>query len=281
MENLTIALPQMLKINGKLLSLEKPRIMGILNITPDSFYSGSRFSAVDEALRQAEQMLSEGADLLDVGGYSTRPGAAEVAEADEIGRVRPVVAALARHFPQAIISVDTFRASVARIAIQEGAHMINDVSGGQADATMFSTVGELGVPYVLMHSRGNPQTMQQLTDYEHIFTELMRFFQERIILLQQAGCHDVVVDPGFGFAKTVEQNYLLLRHLAVFSLLEKPVLVGISRKSMIWKKLGSSPEEALNGTTVLNTLAVLQGAKILRVHDVKPAVEVIRLLTDK
>ncbi len=272
--------PQTLQINGRLLSLDKPRIMGILNITPDSFYGGSRFSATDEALRQAEQMLCEGADFLDVGGYSTRPGAEEVPEAEEISRVRPVVAALAKNFPQAIISVDTFRASVARVAVGEGANMINDVSGGQADAAMFAAVGELGVPYVLMHSRGNPQTMQQLTHYEDIFTELMYFFQERILQLQQSGCRDIIIDPGFGFAKTMEQNYTLLKNLSVFRQLNKPLLVGISRKSMIWKKLGTSPEQALNGTTVLHTIAFLQGAQILRVHDVKPAAEIIRLLSD-
>ncbi len=272
--------PQTLQINGRLLSLDKPRIMGILNITPDSFYGGSRFSATDEALRQAEQMLREGADFLDVGGYSTRPGAAEVPETEEISRVRPVVAALAKKFPQAIISVDTFRASVARVAVGEGANMINDVSGGQADAAMFAAVGELGVPYVLMHSRGNPQTMQQLTHYEDIFTELMYFFQERILQLQQSGCRDIIIDPGFGFAKTMEQNYALLKNLSVFRQLNKPLLVGISRKSMIWKKLGTLPEQALNGTTALHTIALLQGAQILRVHDVKPAAEIIRLLSD-
>lgn len=272
--------PQTLQINGRLLSLDKPRIMGILNITPDSFYGGSRFSATDEALRQAEQMLLEGADFLDVGGYSTRPGAAEVPETEEISRVRPVVAALAKNFPQAIISVDTFRASVARVAVGEGANMINDVSGGQADAAMFAAAGELGVPYVLMHSRGNPQTMQQLTHYEDIFTELMYFFQERILQLQQSGCRDIIIDPGFGFAKTMEQNYALLKNLSVFRQLNKPLLVGISRKSMIWKKLGTSPAQALNGTTALHTIALLQGAQILRVHDVQPAAEIIRLLSD-
>lgn len=272
--------PQTLQINGRLLSIDKPRIMGILNITPDSFYGGSRFSATDEALRKAEQMLCEGADFLDVGGYSTRPGAAEVPETEEISRIRPVVAALAKNFPQAIISVDTFRASVARVAVGEGASMINDVSGGQADAAMFAAAGELGVPYVLMHSRGNPQTMQQLTHYEDIFTELMYFFQERILQLQQSGCCDIIIDPGFGFAKTMEQNYALLKNLSVFRQLNKPLLVGISRKSMIWKKLGTSPEQALNGTTALHTIALLQGAQILRVHDVQPAAEIIRLLSD-
>jgi dihydropteroate synthase len=272
--------PQTLQINGRLLPLDKPRIMGILNITPDSFYSGSRFSATDDALRQAEQMLSEGADFLDVGGYSTRPGATEVTENEEINRIRPIVAALARRFPQAVISVDTFRASVAKVAVSEGAHIINDVSGGQADAAMFATASALGVPYVLMHSRGTPQTMQQLTHYEDIFTELMFFFQERILQLQQLGCRDIIIDPGFGFAKTIEQNYALLKNLSVFHQLEKPLLAGISRKSMIWKKLGTSPEEALNGTTALNTVVLLQGAQILRVHDVKPAAEIIHLLSN-
>lgn len=272
--------PQTLQINGRLLSLDKPRVMGILNITPDSFYSGSRFSATDDALRQAEKMLSEGADFLDVGGYSTRPGAAEVTEMEEVNRVRPVVAALAQRFPQAVISVDTFRASVAKVAVSEGAHLINDVSGGQADAAMFATAGALGVPYILMHSRGTPQTMQQLTHYEDIFTELMFFFQERILQLQRLGCRDIIIDPGFGFAKTIEQNYALLNNLSVFHQLGKPVLAGVSRKSMIWKKLGITPEEALNGTTALNTVALLQGAQILRVHDVKPAAEIIRLLSN-
>lgn len=272
--------PQLLCINRRLLSLAKPRVMGILNVTPDSFYGGSRLAAVDEALRKAEQMLSEGADFLDVGGYSTRPGAADVPQAEEIERIRPVIAALAKRFPQAVISVDTFRAEIARIAVQEGAHMVNDVSGGQADANMFALVGKLQVPYVLMHMRGTPQTMQQLTKYEDILTELMFFFGERILQLQQHGCHDVIIDPGFGFAKTVEQNHYLLHNLSVFRPLGKPLLAGISRKSMIWKKLGISPEEALNGTTALHTVALLQGVQILRVHDVKPAVEIIRLLHD-
>lgn len=271
---------QMLQLGGKLLCLSTPRVMGILNVTPDSFYAGSRLAAVDEALRQAERMLAEGATFLDVGGYSTRPGASEISLEEEISRVRPVVAALARQFPEAIISVDTFRASVARIAVQEGAHLINDVSGGQADPDMFATAGQLRVPYILMHSRGNPQTMQQLTDYEDIFTELMGFFQTRILQLEQAGCRDIIIDPGFGFAKTTEQNYALLKNMSVFGQLGRPLLAGISRKSMIWKKLGTSPQEALHGTVALNTLALMQGARILRVHDVRPAVEIIRLLHD-
>ncbi|MCS6967373.1 MAG: dihydropteroate synthase [Cytophagales bacterium] len=269
-----------LRVGQRLIRLLPPKVMGIINATPDSFYAGSRVLSVDKALEQVEQMLAEGASFIDVGGYSTRPGAQEVPLEEELRRVVPIVSAIAKRFPEAIISIDTFRASVARAAIQEGAHMINDVSGGQADEQIFAVAGQLKVPYVLMHLRGNPQTMQQLTHYQNIFTELMNFFQQRILQLHAAGCHDIVLDPGFGFAKTVEQNYTLLKNLAVFSNLGKPILVGLSRKSMIWKKLGNSPQEALNGTTVLNTMAILQGAHILRVHDVRPAVEIISLLSN-
>ena len=250
--------------------------MGILNTTPDSFYAGSRVAAVDEAVRRAEHMLADGAAILDVGGYSTRPGAAEVSEAEETARVAPVVEAVVQRFPQAVVSVDTFRASVADAALQAGAQMVNDVSGG-ADARMFETVARWQVPYVLMHSRGTPQTMTQLTQYTDLLGEIAVFFLEKLQQIRRAGIKDVILDVGFGFAKTIDQNYHLLNNLADFQIIGLPLLVGISRKSMIHKRLGITAEEAMNGTTVLNTLALTKGASILRVHDVKAAVEAVAL----
>jgi dihydropteroate synthase len=263
-------------LRGRLWLLNRPVVMGILNATPDSFFAGSRVVAVDEALRQAEQMLADGAAILDVGGYSTRPGAAEVSEADETARVVPVVRAIAHRFPGAIVSVDTFRASVAEAALQAGAHMVNDVSGG-TDARMLETVARWQVPYVLMHSRGTPQTMTQLTQYTDLLGEITVFFLEKLQQIRLAGIKDVVLDVGFGFAKTIDQNYHLLNNLADFRIIGLPLLVGISRKSMIYKRLGITADEALNGTTVLNTLALTKGASILRVHDVKAAAEAVKL----
>lgn len=269
---------QTLNLRGELLSLRQPLVMGILNATPDSFYAGSRIG-VKEVVSRAGQMLSEGAELLDVGGYSTRPGAEEVSSAEELDRVLPVVEAIVEAYPHARISVDTFRSSVARAAVEAGCVMVNDVSGGQLDEAMFDTVAELRVPYVLMHSRGNPKTMQQLTQYDHLLFELLDFLAERVRSLRQKGCTDVVIDPGFGFAKTRAQNFYLLRNLQEFRLLGCPILAGLSRKSMIWKTLSSSPEASLNGTTALNMLALSNGASILRVHDVAPAIEAVQLFS--
>ncbi|MGG7663689.1 dihydropteroate synthase [Dyadobacter sp. BHUBP1] len=266
-----------LNIRGTLLDLSAPAVMGIINITPDSFYSGSRVGATDEIVEKAGQMLSEGAGMIDIGGYSTRPGAREVSAEEEGDRIESAVEPLAKFFPDLIISVDTFRAEVAERGIRKGAHMINDVAGGTLDDAMFETVARLRVPYILMHMRGTPQTMNNLTDYERLVPDILRDLRQKVALLQSKGVADLIIDPGFGFAKTIAQNFELMRELKQFQLLGYPVLVGISRKTTIYKTLHISPEEALNGTTVLNTLALERGASILRVHDVKPAVEAVKL----
>lgn len=275
-KNLLFHTKKTFNLRGLLWTLDQPVVMGILNTTPDSFYAESRVAAVDTALAQAEQMLADGAAILDVGGYSTRPGAAEVSEGEEMARIVPVIEAITKHFPGAIVSVDTFRASVAEAAVQAGAVMVNDVSGG-TDEQMFETVARLQVPYILMHSRGTPQTMTQLTHYDDMLREILTFFIDRLQHIRKADIKDVVLDAGFGFAKTIDQNYYLLKNLDYFRVLELPMLVGISRKSMIYKRLNTSPTEALNGTTVLNILALTKGAQLLRVHDVKEAVECIKL----
>ena len=264
---------------GKLIDLSSPKLMGILNITPDSFYDGGRYSSVDAALHRAERLLFEGADMLDIGAYSSRPGAANVTTDEEQARILPVIEALTKHFPDSILSVDTFRADVARASIEAGAHIINDISGGTMDDRMFSTVAELKVPYILMHMRGTPKTMQQLTDSTDLVDEVNLFFGKQIATLRQMGVIDIILDPGFGFAKTLQQNYELLNRLEELHIHGLPILGAISRKSMIYKKLGTTPEEALNGTTALNTLLLAKGVSILRVHDVKPAKEVITLMT--
>ena len=267
-----------LNIGGKLLDLSTPQVMGILNVTPDSFYSGSRVVQTEEAYKKAERMLSEGASLLDIGGHSTRPGADAVSEEEEIKRVLPVVEMLQKRFPKAILSIDTFRASVARQAVEAGAHIINDIAGGNLDTAMFETVASLNVPYILMHSRGTPQTMKSLNHYDHLVTDIVRELQAKIYQLQQLGVKDIVADMGFGFAKNADQNYILLRELKTFQLLNVPLLIGLSRKSMIWRKLDITPDQSLNGTTVLNTVALMNGADILRVHDVKEAIEAVKLI---
>ncbi|PKQ70684.1 dihydropteroate synthase [Raineya orbicola] len=266
-----------LESKGRLLLLDKPCIMGILNLTPDSFFEGSRQKNIDELLKNAEKMLSEGANILDIGGYSTRPGASEVSLQEELQRVIPAIEAIRRNFPDNLISVDTFRAEVAQRAIESGANIINDVSGGELDKKMFETVAHLQVPYILMHSRGNPQTMSQMCHYENILLEILHFFEQKIKKLRILGVKDIIIDVGFGFAKNINQNFFLLKNLSYFQILQVPLLVGISRKSMIYKTLSISPYEALNGTTALNMFALMQGAKILRVHDVKEAKETILL----
>lgn len=267
-----------LNIAGKLLDLSTPQVMGILNVTPDSFFSGSRVLQIEDAYKKADKMLSEGASILDIGGHSTRPGADAVSEEEELHRVLPVVEMLRKRFPQVIVSIDTFRASVARKSIESGAHIINDIAGGNLDPLMFETVAELNVPYILMHSRGTPQTMKELTHYDDLVTDVMRELQTKIYQLRQLGVKDIVADMGFGFAKNADQNYVLLRELRAFETLNVPLLVGVSRKSMIWRKLDITPDQSLNGTTALNTVAILNGANLLRVHDVKEAVEVIKLV---
>jgi dihydropteroate synthase len=262
---------------GKLVSLSHPLVMGILNVTPDSFYEDSRIRGTEALLRRAEAMLQEGADILDIGGYSSRPDAQHISEEEEHIRVIPAIRALRQAFPDCLISVDTFRASIAEQAVAAGAHIINDISGGQLDGMMFETVGRLQVPYILMHMRGTPQTMQQLTEYEDIIAEMVRYFERQIVQLQAAGGKDIILDPGFGFAKTIDQNFEVLQRLADLKVLGLPILAGLSRKSMTYKTLDIPATEALAGTIVLNTIALMHGAGILRVHDVKEAVQTIKL----
>jgi dihydropteroate synthase len=263
---------------GKLLDLKTPRVMGIINVTPDSFYKGSRCNSDSDILRAAINMNEEGADIIDVGGYSSRPGANDIPVEEESRRVLHAVRLISRELPEIVISVDTFRAAVAREAVEEcGAHIINDISGGDADKEMFPVVEKLNVPYIMMHMRGDPQTMQNRPVYEDIVADILKWFSERIHRLQSHGVKDIILDPGFGFGKTVSHNFELLRRLGDFSVAGLPLLVGISRKSMIWKTLGITSDEALNGTTVLNTAALLNGADILRVHDVKEAIHTVRL----
>ncbi len=267
-----------LNVRGTLVDLSTPAVMGILNATPDSFHAASRAQAEDELLAKVGRMLTDGATLLDVGGYSTRPGAAAVSEAEETERVLSALEVLVRQFPQALLSVDTFRATVAEKAVAAGAGLVNDVAGGTLDPAMFATVARLGVPYVLMHLRGTPQTMNSLANYKNVTLDIITELKEKVAQLRSLGVKDVILDPGFGFAKTPEHNDALLRSLPAFRVFDLPLLVGLSRKGSIWRRLGLTPETALNGTTVLNTAALLGGAKILRVHDVKEAVEAVKLV---
>ncbi|MFT4032386.1 MAG: dihydropteroate synthase [Siphonobacter sp.] len=273
-----MATPQTINCRGRLISLDTPVVMGILNITPDSFHAGSRFQEADAIRQRAEIMLCQGATFLDIGGYSTRPGAADISAEEETRRVLLAVETILKEFPDALLSIDTFRADVARKAVKAGAAMINDVSGGLLDDAMFDAVAELNVPYVLMHMRGTPQTMATLNQYENLLTEVIDELSQRVFLLQQRNVKDIIIDPGFGFAKNADQNYELLRQAEALQLFGLPVLIGLSRKSMVWKKLGIPPSEALNGTTVLNTIALQKGASILRVHDVREARETIQIM---
>ena len=259
------------------MDLSTPVVMGILNITPDSFFEESRVNTESEIVKLAERMLSEGATFLDVGGYSSRPGAKNISPDEECTRVIKAVRAIVKEFPEAIISVDTFRAEVARQGILEGAGMINDIAAGELDAKMFETIAALNVPYIAMHMRGTPQTMKEFTSYDNLVLDVMNYFVEKISRLTALGVNDIIVDPGFGFAKTVDQNFELLAHLDYFKNLNRPILAGLSRKSMIWKTLNITADEALNGTIALNMAALLRGASILRVHDVKEAIEIIKL----
>ncbi len=266
-----------LNAGGKLIDLSRPTVMGIINLTPDSFYAGSRQPIVADAVVQAEKMLHEGATFLDLGAYSSRPGADDISIAEETDRLLPAVEAIAKQFPDTVISVDTFRASVAEAAVKAGAHIINDISGGKLDADMFATVGRLQVPYILMHMKGNPQNMNSLANYEDVFGEVYDYFVDRYYQLKQLGVKDVMIDPGFGFAKKPEHGYTLMNRLQEFNQLQLPILVGVSRKKMIYGLLGGTAADALNGTTALNTIALTKGANILRVHDVKEAVEAIKI----
>lgn len=268
-----------LNVRGRLLDLSKPQVMGILNVTPDSFYAGSRMETEEAVRRRVRQIIAEGGSMIDVGAYSSRPGAADVSAEEEMERLRRGMSIVREEAPEISVSVDTFRADVAKMAVEElGVDIINDISGGELDKEMFKTVAKLGVPYILMHMKGTPQTMQQAPHYEDLMKEVMLYFAEKVQQLRDLGQKDIVLDPGYGFAKTIDHNYELLKHQEMLEVFELPLLVGVSRKSMIYRFLGSSPEEALNGTTVLNTLALQKGANILRVHDVKEAVEVVRLV---
>jgi len=268
-----------LNCKGRLLVVEKPLVMGIINVTPDSFYVGSRSTAIDTILPLAEKMLADGADIIDIGGQSTRPGSNMIPADEEIKRVIPAIASIARRFPLAFISIDTFYSTVAKAGVDAGASMVNDISAGGIDGDMIKTVASLKVPYVLMHMKGTPQTMPQEAIYENVVREVLDFFITKTHELKQAGIQDVIIDPGFGFAKTIDQNFALLKDLPVFKILDKPILAGLSRKSTIYKTLGTTADHALNGTTVLNTIALQNGASILRVHDVKEAKEAVTLFS--
>lgn len=266
-----------LNAGGKLIDLSTPKVMGIINLTPDSFFEGSRKPAVDDALQQAEKMLAEGAAFLDLGAYSSRPGADDISLQEELDRLLPVIEAFAKNFPEAVLSIDTFRAVVAEAAVKAGAHIINDISGGQLDENMFATVAKLKAPYILMHMKGNPKTMTDLAVYDDVYNEVLDYFKARIHQLKQLGVSDIIIDPGFGFAKKPDHGYKLLKRLNEFQQLGLPLLVGISRKKMIHGLLGITADKALNGTTILNTIALTKGASILRVHDVKEAVQAVTL----
>lgn len=258
--------------------LDEPVIMGIINVTPDSFYAGSRLNSVEEALKTAAEMVAEGAAIVDIGGQSTRPGSEKIDVEEEINRVLPVIEAIHERYPQLVISIDTFYAHVAEAAFAAGACIINDISGGTMDEGMLAMAGRLKMPYVCMHIKGTPETMQQNAVYTDVIKEVLEYFIEKLALCHKAGITDIVIDPGFGFAKTSTHNFTLLHNLAVFKVLGVPVMAGLSRKSSIYKTLGTTPEEALNGTTVLNTIALLNGASILRVHDAREAVEAKKLV---
>jgi dihydropteroate synthase len=263
---------------GQLIDVSSPKVMGILNITPDSFYDGGKHKNEKETLKHVERMLIEGATFIDVGAYSSKPNAEYVSESEELSRILPIVTSVLKEFPKALLSIDTFRSDVAKKCIENGAAMINDISAGKLDNNMLQTIANLRVPYIMMHMKGTPKTMQQLTQYDNLLKDISFYFSERIAAARQLGIIDIIIDPGFGFAKTLEQNYELLNQLELFNMLELPLLVGISRKSMIYKTLQNSANDALNGTTVLNTIALQKGTNILRVHDVKEAVECIKLV---
>lgn len=262
---------------GNLIDLNHPKVMGILNLTPDSFFDGGKYKDEKSILSQVERMLTEGATFIDLGAYSSRPGAAEVSPSEELRRLVPIVKLLVREYPEIILSIDTFRSEVATKCIDAGASLINDISAGKLDSTMLSTISKHKVPYIMMHMKGTPQNMQQHTNYKNLLVEMLHYFSERVEAARSLGIHDLIIDPGFGFAKTLEQNYKVLQKLNLFQHLNLPILVGLSRKSMIYKTLETDAEQALNGTTALNMLALSKRANILRVHDVKEAIECVKL----
>lgn len=270
-----------INVGGSLMDLSTPRVMGILNLTPDSFYAGSRVQTEEAIARRAEQIVAEGGAMIDVGAYSSRSGAADVSAAEEMERLRRGLAVVRRTVPDAVLSVDTFRADVARMCVEEyGVAVVNDISAGEMDADMFRTVARLNVPYVMMHMQGTPQNMQQEPRYDNLLREVFLYFARKVQQLRDLGVKDIILDPGFGFGKTLEHNYRLLAHLEEFRVFGLPLLAGVSRKSMIFRLLGITPQESLNGTTVLDTLCLMKGADILRVHDVKEAVETVRIVRE-
>ncbi len=269
-----------LRCRDKFLDLSTPAIMAILNITPDSFYDGGKINDKNSILTVAESMLKEGADILDIGGQSTRPGASRISETEEWERIRPAIIQLHKNFPEAIISVDTFYSEVAKRAIDEGASIVNDISAGEFDAKMFPLVCSSQTPYILMHMQGSPENMQKNPQYDDVVLEVLNFFVKKVACLKKMGIHDIIIDPGFGFGKNINHNYSLLKNLSHFQILNCPIMVGVSRKSMITKILNVPPDDVLNGSTVLNTLALVNGASILRVHDVKEAVEIKKILLE-
>ena len=271
--------PQYINANGRLMDLSEPQVMGILNVTPDSFYAGSHGVTEGYIIDRIHQIMNEGASIIDIGACSTRPGADEVSMEEEMSRLRMGLELIRQHRPDAIVSVDTYRADVAKMCVEEyGAAIINDISAGQMDEQMFPTIARLGVPYIIMHMKGTPKDMQVNPQYDHFLKEVFYYFSEKAQRLRDLGVKDIIIDPGFGFGKTLEHNYELMNHLEEFALFELPLLVGVSRKSMIYKHLGITPEEALNGTTTLNTIALLKGASILRVHDVREAMESVKIV---
>ena len=272
-------LPYSINVGGRLIDLSEPQVMGIVNVTPDSFYAKSRVQREEEIRQRVRQIVSEGGEMIDVGAYSSRPGAEDVPIGEEMERLRLGMKIVREEAPSIAVSVDTFRADVAKAAVEEmGADIVNDISGGELDKEMFATVARLGVPYILMHTKGSPQTMQREAQYDDVLKEVTLYFAEKVQRLRDMGQKDIIIDPGYGFAKTVEQNYELLRKQEFLKVLELPILVGVSRKSMVYRLLDNTPQDALNGTTALNTIALLNGANILRVHDVKECVEVVKIV---
>ncbi|CAI8217421.1 MAG: Dihydropteroate synthase [Flavobacteriaceae bacterium] len=268
---------QTINCKGTLIDLVRPRVMGIINVTPDSFYDGGVTTLEHQIIKQASQMLDQGATILDVGGYSSRPGATDISEEQEIDRVIPAIKAIIEAYPKALISIDSFRSNVVKQAVKAGACIANDISAGKLDPKMIETIGDLQIPYCMMHMRGTPQTMKSLTDYKNITKEVLFYFSERVAAARAHNINDIIIDPGFGFAKTTHQNFELLNHLELFESLDIPLLAGVSRKSMVYKTLDITPKQALNGTTALHMVALQKGARILRVHDVQPAIECIKL----
>jgi len=267
-----------IRIRGKIIELSDPKIMGVLNVTPDSFYDGGRYTSEQLIVERVRRMITEGADFIDIGAFSSRPGVDFVSENDEVKRLKPALTAIRKHFPDSILSIDTFRSGIAKYAVENfNIDMINDIFAGNADDNMYHTVADLGIPYIIMHMKGTPQNMQKNPSYKNVTKEIFMFFSEKLTRIRHAGVNDIIIDPGFGFGKTIEHNYTILKQLDAFKIFELPIMVGLSRKSFIYKVLKTVPEESLNGTTVLNTIALVNGAGILRVHDVKEAKEAIKI----